>query len=334
LHQEGKEIVALLKAAGQPGWKYIEDASSKQAASVFATLEQYIVPFQYMQTSDGEFTVTDWLNDDKGGFIFVTSFADIQDTLRPILSLFIDLLGRRLLSLSDKNDRRVFFILDELGGLQRLTTYIRLLTLSRSKGGSVSSWVQDTGQIDRIYTKEHRQTIINNCGTSIIMSCKDPETAEFVSKKIGDCEIEEIEVTDSVGPTDTRESVSFSRRKRIQPLVMPSTIMHELPSYHFFLSMPGQHILKTKTKVLDLPKFNEEFIMRPELSLNQIIEDTARIKAKAMECVSAAKEERNRLAESWEKRSSEKILQEEIVEQVKRVQEYDEKRSWMVDDRF
>jgi type IV secretory pathway TraG/TraD family ATPase VirD4 len=325
LHQDGKDITAALRATGQPGWKYIADATSKQASSVFATLEQFIIPFQYMQTSDGDFTITDWLSTKEGGFIFVTSFADIQDTLRPVLSLFVDLLGRRFLSLPDQEDRRVFFILDELGSLQRLTTYIRLLTLSRSKGGSVASWIQDTGQIDRIYTKAHRQTIMNNCGTSIIMSCKDPETADFASKKIGDCEIEEIEVTDSVGPADSRESVSFSRRKRIQPLVLPGTIMHELPPYHFFLSMPGQQILKTQTKVMNIHKVAEEFIMRPELSLDRIAKESTMISSEADAAQTEAQRERNSLVD----RDADKHVQEEIKKQL---DDEEGRRDWMFGD--
>ena len=67
--------------------------------------------------------------------IYVTNYADIRDTLKPILTLFIDLLGRKLLSLADSHTRRVFFMLDEVNTLQKMSTLLDLLTLSRSKGG-------------------------------------------------------------------------------------------------------------------------------------------------------------------------------------------------------
>jgi type IV secretory pathway TraG/TraD family ATPase VirD4 len=308
LHQDAEKVTQSLKKTGQPGYKYVEDATSKQSSGVFSTLEQYLGAFRYMSGSDGLFSVSDWVRDGKSGFIFITSSPDTMETLRPILSLFIDLLGRRLLSLPDDNKRRVYFIIDELGSLQRLTTFIQLLTLSRSKGGCVSAWIQDCGQIDRIYTKEHRQTIVNNCATAIIMSCKDPETAKFCSQKIGDCEIEEIETTDSVGAGDTREAVSFSRRKRIQPLVIPGEILHELPPYHFYLSMPGQQILRTETKVLILKKVAEEFIMRPELSLDSIAKEAVRTKEEASIAKMAGNAERSKIV----KMAKERIKDESI----------------------
>jgi type IV secretory pathway TraG/TraD family ATPase VirD4 len=48
----------------------------------------------------------------------------VQDTLKPILSLFIDLIGRRLLSMKDDYHRRIFFFLDELGTLQKLSSIL------------------------------------------------------------------------------------------------------------------------------------------------------------------------------------------------------------------
>ena len=52
-----------------------------------------------------------------GWMIFITNYADVKDTLKPILSLFIDLMGRKLLSMADSTQRRVFFLVDEFGTL-------------------------------------------------------------------------------------------------------------------------------------------------------------------------------------------------------------------------
>ncbi len=305
LQQDGAQVTESLKKTKQPGWKYIEDASSKQAGSVFATLQQFIHPFEYMQQSDGEFTIDTWLNDPKGGFIFVTSYADIQDTLRSVLSLFIDLVGRRLLSMPDDQDRRVFFDIDELGSLQRLPSLIPLLTLSRSKGGACVLFNQEVSSLDRIYTKDHRATIVNNCGSKIIMNVKDPLTAEFCSQAIGQTEVEEIEVTNTVGPSEVREAISFSRRRQIKPLVMPSAIMNELRPYYFYLMLANEQVLKTQTKIMDhLPKIAPEFSMRPELRLDYIAQEHARLAAEATAKQSEAEKERMEIEKQGEMKFS------------------------------
>jgi hypothetical protein len=103
---EGHHIAKCLKdtRGGERGFRYIEDAGSKQAISVFSVLMQYAKCFEYMAQNDGDFSLTSWLNNGTG-MIFITNYADVQDTLKPVLSLFIDLLGRKLLSMPDTSER-------------------------------------------------------------------------------------------------------------------------------------------------------------------------------------------------------------------------------------
>src|SRR5208282_6027389 len=90
----GKEIAEWLKSTpgGQRGHRYIEDASSKQAMSVFSVMMQYVKAFEFMAMADGDFSIRHWLESDKQGFIFVTNYSDVKDTLKPVLSLFVDLM--------------------------------------------------------------------------------------------------------------------------------------------------------------------------------------------------------------------------------------------------
>ena len=151
------EVIASTLATiheGREGHVYIQDAGSKQAMAVASVLMQYTSCFQYMGPGSSDFSISSWLHQDNPGWIFVSSYADIQDTLRPVLSLFVDILSRKLLSMADDYYRRVFIFLDEFGTLQRLSSIKNLLTLSRSKGGAVTIGVQDIGQIDRIYGPE------------------------------------------------------------------------------------------------------------------------------------------------------------------------------------
>lgn len=86
---------------------------------------QYVKAFEYMSSADGGFSINDWIHNGKG-WIFVTNLADVQDTLKPILSLFIDLMGRKVLALGDDYDRRLFFLwmnLEHYRGYQQSKTF-------------------------------------------------------------------------------------------------------------------------------------------------------------------------------------------------------------------
>jgi type IV secretory pathway TraG/TraD family ATPase VirD4 len=264
------EIAKKLKETegGESGYVYIQDASSKQALGVMATLMQYVSCFRYMGKETSDFSISDWLENGKG-WIFVTNYADIKDTLRPILSLFVDLLGKKLLSMPDDLSRRIYFIVDEFGTLQKLSTVKDLLTLSRSKGGGVWIGVQDVGQIDRLYGPHGRQTLVNACGTSVHFSVADPDTAEFVSKKIGDTRYKYVEEVHSIGVTDFKDGISLQPRDKTERLVMPSDLQN-LPDLECFIKLPGHFLVRTKLTYKSYKNNHIPFYLRDGLEIEKM----------------------------------------------------------------
>jgi type IV secretory pathway TraG/TraD family ATPase VirD4 len=234
--------------------------------SVFSVMMQYVKAFEFMAMADGDFSIRHWLEDDQRGFIFVTNYSDVKDTLKPVLSLFIDLMGRKLLSMPDNPKRRIFFMLDEFGTLQRLSTIVNLLTLSRSKGGSAWLGIQDIGQIDKIYTKELRQTIVNACGSNLIYSVADPETADFFSRKLGETEFFEADESQHMGPSMDGDRLNISRRKKIERIVMPSEIMN-LRDLECFVKIADFHGTTTRLKYKGYRDITKAFVIREGLSL-------------------------------------------------------------------
>ncbi len=271
---------------GERGYVYIQDASSKQAMSVVAVMMQYVKSFEYMSKADGSFSITEWLNDPKPGGIFITNYADVKDTLRPILSLFVDLLGRKLLSMKDDHQRRVFFLLDEFGTLQRLSTIKDLLTLSRSKGGAVFIGVQDKGQIDKIYSPEFSQSILNACGNSIIFRVSDPVTAKYLSDRIGKTEVLEVDQALSMGVSDNRDGVSLMQRSREKDLVLPSEIMN-LRDLEAYLKIANYSITRIGFQYKRFPDKHEPFVVRDDLLLEKITAEQLLIASKAKAVVNS-----------------------------------------------
>ncbi len=269
----GKDIASWLKKTrgGERGFRYLEDSSSKQSLSVLAVMMQYAKAFEFMAKADGDFSIRPWLEDDKGGFIFITNHADVKSTLRPILSLFIDLFGRKVLGLKDDYNRRIFFMLDELGTLQRLSTIVQLLTLSRSKGGSCWLGIQDIGQLDKIYSEPIRQAIVNACGSNLIFSVNDPVTAKFLSDKIGDVRFFETEENLSMGAEDIRDGINLVRRKRTEKLILPADIQ-KLKDLEAYIKFPNFDYSKVKLDYVQYSDKHELFLMKPDFNLDTIIE--------------------------------------------------------------
>ena len=258
----------LLEADAKAGAKYIEDASSKQALGILATMMQYVSCFEYLpdDCNENTFSLSGWLTDNKGGAIFITNYADCQDILRPILSLMIDLLARRLLSLPDDLDNRVFFLLDEFPELQSLSSIERLLTTARSKGGSVWIGIQDISQVRKRYGHEGAQTILNSCGTSIIFRSPDPDTGEYFSRRIGECEYEKYASNFSISPEDIGDRQQMTLHNVRERLVSPAEIQH-MQNLESYVSMVGRDVFKCRIRFKPYSPRHESFILRPGMNI-------------------------------------------------------------------
>lgn len=255
----------------EAGATAIADPESKQTGSIMSVLTQYTKIFAYMlEGSDGiqnnkRFSINKWLSDQNSGNIYITNYSTLQDTLAPILTLMIDLMGRKLLSLKDDAQRRIFFMLDEFGALQRMQTITRLLTLSRSKGGGVFLGIQDLGQIDKIYGREHKQTIVNACGSGVVFAVADADTAETLSKKYGEYLAIESYVTQSMGVENNRDGITINRQKSRERIALPSEIA-ALPDLNCYVQFPGYPVTKTKLTYKNFENINEPFHERRGLA--------------------------------------------------------------------
>lgn len=176
------------------------------------------------------------------------------------------------MSLPDDYNRRIFFILDEFGTLQRLSTIQKLLTLSRSKGGSVWISIQDVGQLDQIYGHSGRQTIVNACSSSLMFSVADPETANFLSARIGETEYWITEESWTSGTEDTRDSFTLSKRKKTEKVILPSQIQG-LNELRGFLQLAGYDPALVNIRVRDFKDVTQSFLCRGDLMLSEIIKN-------------------------------------------------------------
>jgi type IV secretory pathway TraG/TraD family ATPase VirD4 len=161
-----------------------------------------------------------------------------EDTLRPSLSLFMDMFASKLVSMNDDPNRKLFLVLDEFGALNNLPAVVQILRLGRSKGAAVSIGVQEFGQIDKIYGREERQSILGNLNNLIVLRTRDTVTTRQLSEHFGETQYWQPEKTTSAGVEDSKDGVSFAKRTVTEPLVLPSQIQN-LPPRHAYVFLTG-----------------------------------------------------------------------------------------------
>jgi len=257
LSQSAEELFNLLQKVNAP--EAIHLANSKNASDVVSTLMRYVRWLDF--SSDGDFRITDYLNNPSQRFIFIANTKKIEVIQRPLLTLFIDFFSKIYLSLPDSRDRRMYMLLDEFGTLDKMDAIVDMLVTGRSKGLRVFLGTQAVGQIDSLYGENTRNTILNCCSNIVLLAQNDPVTAELCSKIIGSPEIWESSHSQGMAGEESEQ-----KQKQLKNLVIPSEFqsMENLTAY--------VRILKdwsfTKIDRTDYQDKNEPYLANDALKFN------------------------------------------------------------------
>ena len=190
------------------------------------------------QAKGKEWSATLW-SEKREGWIFLPSTDDaMQEALRPLHSLWIDLLILRLLSLPKPGQQRAWFVLDELATLQRLPQFHTALTKGRKSNNPIIFGYQGKAQLEAIYG-HLAEVMLSMPSTKIVMKTSEPNAAKWASELIGEIEIERVRETVADGK---RAGKSFTLDRQIEPLVMGSEI-EGLDDLHAFLKL-GNHVTR------------------------------------------------------------------------------------------
>jgi type IV secretory pathway TraG/TraD family ATPase VirD4 len=201
-------------------------------------------------------SATEW-SEKRQGWIFITSKPSEREALRPLHSLWIDLLVLRLLNEPKGNQRPVWFVLDELASLQRLPQLHTAITENRKSRNPLVLGFQGKAQLEVIYG-HMAEVMLSQPATKVFLKTTEPKAAEWVSNAIGKVEIERIRETHYDG---TRSGKNFSLDRQVEPLVLDSEISG-LANKRAFLKL-GNHVARFSFAYSDIPASTLAFVPRP-----------------------------------------------------------------------
>jgi type IV secretory pathway TraG/TraD family ATPase VirD4 len=200
-------------------------------------------------------SATEW-SEKREGWIFITSSPTEREALRPLHSLWIDLLVLRLLTAPHDNQNPVWFVLDELASLQRLPQLHTAITENRKSRNPLVLGFQGKAQLEVIYG-HLAEVMLSQPATKIFLKTTEPKAAEWVSNAIGKVEIERMKETHFDG---SRSGKNFSLDRQVEPLVMDSEISG-LENRHAFLKL-GNNVARFHFEYMDVPLSTPGFIPR------------------------------------------------------------------------
>ena len=235
-----EELRLLLEGtAAQP---LLEKGNEKMLGSVrsVTTLALASLPYINQQTT-ALFSIRQWIRKSRG-VLFLRYQADQIPALRSVIATWMRVALIETLTLPEA-DARLWFVVDELDALGAIHGLADALSRIRKFGGRMVIGFQSIAQVSGTYGDKLAKTIVENCGTTLILRCSSSEhggTAEFASQLIGMSEVERTEHSTSRSnggwftsrPGQTTQTTS--QRRIVEPAVMPSEI-ERLPDLSGYL---------------------------------------------------------------------------------------------------
>lgn len=205
----------------------VAEGNERMFGSIRAILGSYLKAYQYLDPATGVdgFSIRNFIEEENGGWLFITYQQDQRDALKPIIQAALDISSRAVLGMHVQLDRRVWFGLDEFPLLGNIQTVVDLLTNGRKHGACALVGIQTIAQLVDTYGREKAQTILACLGTWLSLRVADHETAEYMSKAIGDEEIRRV--VNSGGSTsglNGQSSENWSEQYTTQKIVLPSEL--------------------------------------------------------------------------------------------------------------
>jgi hypothetical protein len=247
---EGTELAAM-----------IDKGAAAQRSGVLGSLNMVADAFKLLpkeSETTRKWSTVEWAKERKG-WVFLTSKPTMRERMRPLISLWLDLLVLRMMN-EESTRKKTWFVLDELASLQRLPQLTTAVTENRKSNNPMVLGFQGKAQVEALYGHV-AEAMLSQPATKIFLKTSEPNASEWISKAIGEIEIERFRESRTAGKFPiSKGSESESREITREPLVMASEVAG-LDPLHGYLKH-GNLVLRMRFPYLELAAKVEKFIER------------------------------------------------------------------------
>jgi type IV secretory pathway TraG/TraD family ATPase VirD4 len=141
-----------------------------------------------------------------------------------------------------EGEQRLWFVVDELDALGQIDGLKDALARLRKFGGRCVLGFQSIAQVSSTYGTGEAQTLVENCGNTLILRCAGSEhggTSQFASRLIGEREVIRTSVSRSRRPFELLPATNYSENATVEAAVMASEI-EQLPDLAGYLKLASR----------------------------------------------------------------------------------------------
>ncbi len=239
------------KLAGSAAQPYLAEGAQKMLQSIQATTTPMLNTLKYVKTGGSPaVSIRQWIRSGKG-VLFMPYQAGQIAALRGLIATWIRVAIFETMS-QPEGDQRLWFVIDELDALGQIDGLKDALARLRKFGGRCVIGFQSIAQVRGTYGDPEAQTIVENCGNTLILRCSASErggTAEFASRLIGKREVLRPQVSQTSPRgllADGHHTQTIPVHQAVEDAVMASQI-EQLPDLGGYLKLASSPVWQSVT---------------------------------------------------------------------------------------
>ena len=247
--------------------KLINAGSTKMTLSCLMSCFEPLQLVKYMPDHENVFSIRDWVGKDDGSWLFITCKGQNQlKIMRSMLTYWITCALLGLQELGEDKHRRVWIVIDELFNLERIPSLPTLLREIRKYGGCMLLAFQNVFELESIYGTHVAKSLINTVSTMVMFANSEKETADNLSKLLGEQEVDEKKYSYTVNPDGTKTTTyHFENSKK--RLVLPEEI-ENLKAGEAYIKLGSNYpVAKIKFKYIEYKDIAKDFDLLDNINI-------------------------------------------------------------------
>jgi type IV conjugative transfer system coupling protein TraD len=257
-----KDLANLLQ--GTRAARYFSKNNNTTAESILSVMTTSVRPICLLQDTKKCFSLKQYFQNIESGsnsWLFLSSSPSQREVTLPLLACILELAVSYLIEQGINEQRRMWFVIDELASLGRLNSLSTLLAESRKYGGCVMAATQSLNQIFDKYGHYAGSTLFDQFATKFIFRSTDPSTTRLITDIFGTIEYASQQKNTSYGAHEHRDGVSYTEQEKRKSLITTNDIA-SLKDLECFVGLPDPQIRITKLQLdpANVPCKNKGYI--------------------------------------------------------------------------
>ena len=213
--------------AGTSSAAFISKENDKTFASIRTHVATATEPLRYLldkKDDDKKLILRDFIEEvdsNPGKWLFISATSKTRGMIRPLASLWANILSNNIMSLMPSPNRRIWMIIDELPALNKLPALSTALAEFRKYGGAIIAGVQSSSQLYQIYGNYNASAMLDQFNTKIVFRTDDKNFVNYICTIFGEIEYTKSNESLSYGAHEMRDGVSFNSSERKELLIKP-----------------------------------------------------------------------------------------------------------------